>query len=276
MNRAKIIGLLAVLLFCWTITYAEKEFEVTNVDLSSTEWGPQMAKISVTKLASDYRFVVALSEVKFIDSVAAPSRDDKRVFIIGPTDMSKSAEENTIFMEVPFLVPLAYGEGRVKFELYNVVDTLDALLTSQRFYVKEVEFSVDTAEAFKALIDSGIQAPLFVDQSASFDSYFNRIISLLFYRGKTATEIANQCGVTPSFVHKNAQHLIKKGYLRFASKIYTPALTIIDNNRLEEILPEIDGTIDVVYDDLKKNLSQYDATLKELIDSKTINNDSFS
>ncbi len=265
MISIRLITVICILLIGLSATASEPDFKVGDAKLSSTDWGVQKASIKLTCLTEFFRFVVATAEVNFPGSAIDSKRFAKRYYIIEPPD--------EVELDLPFIIPGNIGKGTVLITLYDVVDTLDPLLESQKFHTREFNFNIKLPKPLRAMADSGIQVPSMVSRTETFDNIFNRLLMLLLHRGKSSDEIARLTGVTVGYVKKVSLALAKKGLLDLYGTIYKPAFVIIESDRAEALNPVINGAVDNIYNTITGNLVRYDSTVTALASKGVITND---
>jgi hypothetical protein len=240
------------------------DFRVSNVNLSSFEWGMQKADISLVRSDDDYHYIVATTDVDFSGKGTAPTRKIKKVFLAEPADPALPENDNTFIIKVDYEIPAAYGAGTLSIKLYDVIDTLDAILPSQLFYQLDTAFVVEEPEIMATMVDAGVQVPIFVEQAPAFDGHFNRILSLLLHRGETIESIAKMSEISEDVLKKRAEKLVKDGYFQVIQGNFHPLFHVIDKQNMNELKPVIDKTVDSLFMKLKGNLKRFDSTIAHL------------
>jgi hypothetical protein len=265
MTSLRLITLICILLIGLSANASEQNFKVGDVKLSSTDWGIQKASIKLTCLSEYYRFVVVTAEVNFPGSIIESKRFAKRNYIIEPPD--------EVGLDLSFIIPGNIGKGEVLITLYDVIDTLDPLMASQKFHEREFNFNIKLSKPLQALADSGIQVPSMVSRTETFDNIFNRILILLLHRGKSPDEIARLAGVTVEYTEMVSLELAKGGLLDLFGTEYRPSFVIIESDRAGELMPVINGAVDNIYKTITANVSLYDSTVEALASQGIITRD---
>lgn len=265
MSRILMVLLVFVLLTGISLADSDEYFNVVDVKLSSTDWGIHQATIKIACLAEYYRFLVATAEVNFPGNIVDSKRLTKRSYILLPPD--------EVELELPYIIPGNVGDGSVLITLYDVVDTLDPLLESQKFYARQFKFNIKLSESAQILADSGIQVPSLLGRAEMFDNVFNRLLILLLHRGKSAEEIARMTGVTVGYITKTSIALAKKGLLVSDGTIFRPTFTFIENEKVEALIPVIEETTDKIYNTMIINIPAYDSTIEVMASRGEITND---
>jgi len=241
------------------------QFEVGELKVSGVQWGPQKVTATITNQYLDYKFVVAEATVLFESRAQETSRYFKVNYIVAP--------QASTDIEIPIEIPGGFGAGVVQVDLSNVVDTLDALLAMQKFYSGEIEIAAEIPAPVVDVINTGVQAPLFVDQAGVFDILFNRVLLLMLQRGSSIKEIAAQCNTDPDFVKRIVNDLTSKGYIRREGNRFIPDLGIIDSGKVEPMVQLASAATDKIYDLITDNLPGYRKTFDELMQQKKITSD---
>lgn len=249
-----------------SVSLSASNFEVGDVDFPAMKWGDQKVMINVTGLSEDYGFVLAETEIRFLGDVFVSPRFFRNSFIFEPLSSAR--------LELPLEIPGNFGSGVTRISLYDVVDTLDQPLESQRFFEKEHKFDIDTPVQLKAVIDSGIQVPAFVDQTDAFDNLFSRMLVLLLHRGRSLDEIASACNTELDVVKSIASRLAESGYLKPVDTGFESNFAVIENDDISTLKQVIDLTIDSLYEIIARNLPAYDSTLRAMADAGTLTKDS--
>ncbi len=268
MRRFRLVMLICLLLSGLSAAASEEDIKVGSVDLSSTDWGIHKATIKLTCLSEYYRFIVATAEVEFPGGAIDSKRLTKRSYILQPPD--------EVELELPYIIPGNIGKGTVLITMYDVVDTLDPLLESQKFYAREFNFNIKLPEPIQALADSGIQVPSMISRTETLDNVFNRILILLLHRGKSADEIAQMAGVSVDYVKEMSAELAEKGLLEKSESFYKPAFVIIDNDQARVLMPAINKAVDNIYKTIVGNIGSYDSTVTALASRGIITDDQYN
>jgi len=256
MSHIRLIITICISIIALSATVLAQDFKVGEIRLSSTTWGKHIASFDLTNLGEYFSFVVATAEVDFPESVIDSKRLTRKTFIVQPPELEK--------LEMPFVIHGNIGKGTVLINLYNVVDTLDPLFESQKFYSRKFEFNIEIPISLKTIVDSGLQVPSIVNLTSTFDNLFNRIVIFLINRGKSLAEIAQSTGVEKSFIEKTASVLADEGLLDLQDSTYKPTFIVLENNQARAIEPAIDKAVTDIYSTVTGNIHKYDSTLTAL------------
>lgn len=265
MNFLRISALTLFLSLACMPAFSAGDFEVGQMSFSSTGWGKQNAMIPLTSLAQDYRFVVAVGEAAFTGEASGSPKLSRKTFIVEPMAADT--------LRFPVEIPGNFGQGTVDIGLYSVVDTLDRLLESQRFFSSQLKFNVEIPSGLKEFIPAGLQVPLFVARNSSFDNFLARIIAFLVHKGKSMEEIASICEADLWYVKTVATRLIDDGHLKLTPSGYKTDFAIIEEEQAKALVEPIRAAVDGLYSAIVGNLPAYDSTLKAMVTAGTLTDD---
>jgi len=261
-------GLKICVIFLFLVSGAfAQEFIVATPDFGSLQWGKQTVNVSVTNLVDDYRFVVAWSHVEFENAPGNSDRQSRVVMIVEPLQ--------TVKVAVPVEIPGNFGTALVSVTLYNVVDTLDNLLPTQKFASFEHRQTFQIPSTLPGDL-SNIKSPPYGHRWGDFDNDFVRALIVMAKRGRTALEMAEQTGVDTSVILSQLNGLTQRGYLKKADSLYAPLNAVIDTNDLTLLLPEVERTVEALYRLFQAKLPEYDRYLARLATEKKIARDGTS
>jgi len=255
---------IAGIIFCSSHPSAA-DLKVEDISVSSLAWGDQTAKIKMTNLSYDYKTVVVKTDISFDGSEASPRRSFKNIFLIDPIFAATVSE--------PIEIPGNFGNMKLKFTFYDVVDTLDQLYDSQIFSSKELSNSFPVPESMKPYLQSPLALPMFVDKSQLFDSQAPRYYLLFLKLGKKPEEMAGILGTDLKYINFMADKLAARNYIKRSGGENLLNIAIIDNSALIKLRPKILETIEKVYDALKNNLPGYDSTITSLVSQGKLTRD---
>jgi DNA-binding MarR family transcriptional regulator len=253
MERFRLLLFIFILTLAISAAASSEDFTVSDVSLSSTDWGTHLATIKITCLAEYYRFLVATAEVDFPGSIYSSKRITKKSYILMPPDQ--------VTLKLPYSIPGDIGEGTVLITLYDVVDTLDPLLESQKFYERTYNFNIKLPVKAQMMVDSGIQVPSLLGRTETFNNMFNRLLMLLLHQEKSPADIAQLAGVTVEYVDNVSKNLEKQRLLEVSDNVYRPTFVFIDEKKAAALKPAIDKVADEIYDRMVKNIAAYDSAV---------------
>lgn len=244
-----------------------QEFVAANPNFGSLQWGRQTINVTIANQVDDYRFVIALSQVEFENMPGSSDRRGRLVTIVDPLQ--------TMTMAIPVEIPENYGTALVTVTLYNVVDTLDNLLPSQKFASFEHRQSFQIPSTLPADL-SNITSPPYAHRWGDFDNDFIRALIVMAKRGMTPQEMAARTGAESTAIKSQLERLANRGYLKAVDSIYAPLNAVIDTNDLARLLPEVDRTVETLFRLFQTKLPEYDRYLARLAAEKKVARDGTS
>jgi len=233
------------------------DLSVDDLSLSSSNWGNQTVSIKLSNTGEDYKFVVLVSEVKFTDSSYESSPLVKVSHLIEP-------ESNNDFT-LPVYIPAGYGKVEIDISMYDVVDTLDMLLESQRFFNKIIQVEFEMPEKLKSAAGTQITFPKFVEDNSSLGNKMSLALFTAILEGKTITEIADLFQVDNGFIKSKIDEYQKSGLIISDGSTAIPNFITINKKQADAIKPSIDKAVENLYQVIVKNYSGYDSTLNALV-----------
>ncbi len=242
-----------------------EDLSSTEPSLSAAEWGAQSALFKVTNATEEYKNVVVISRARATSGPLKPVRYTRHSFLMDP---QSTREEN-----FPIEIPSTYGNIGLEIEMYDVVDTLDQLVVSQRFYAYKKELDFPVPDALKEILDLNIEVPVMGGKNYAFDNQFGRILGMLLARGKSPDEIAALCQCRPEFVRQYISHLTEEGYVESSEGGFRPRFITIEKAQAEKLLPAIDDAAVSLAAVIAANFKVYDSTLDALAASGKLTRD---
>ena len=252
MRQKLIIYYLAIIFSISLCSYAS-DLKVSEITLSSTNWGHQTASFKITNTGYDYKFVVAISEVRFADSKYESARFTKKAYFIE----SSSVNDLTL----PINIATGYGKVEINIFFYDVIDTLDQVFESQQFFSKSFPVEFKISEKLKSELVDEITLPEFVEDNVLFDNYFSRALLVLIYYGKTSEEIAELCQTDVHFIETKMKEYREAGLVNTNGSSADLNFMAIDKNQTEAIRPAIDNAVNNLFGVISGNFQGYDSSL---------------
>ncbi len=238
-------------------TGVASDFEFLNVELFSTEWGSQTVLVNLAYHGEFHTFVSGKTSVRYEGDKVRVPRWNRANALMAPGD--------TIQLKMVLDVPGNFGRGTAVVSIYDVVDTLDALLESHKIYSKEFNFEVEIPANLKAVLDSGVQHPVFADYGQDLNEQFSQLILIFLHRGMSLDEIAQELGVRTDKVRKQVLQLAGAGYVTRSEDIFIPSIAVLGADKIESLMPEIENTAGAIYSTVKSNLDSYDDEIARMV-----------
>nr|MBN2276136.1 hypothetical protein [candidate division Zixibacteria bacterium] len=265
MKSLGLVLLVMVSVLCFMDLAIGKDFEVGQAEITATGWGKQSLVVDVTNLAPEYKFIVAECELSFDDPGNPSARYINRSFIIEPGGPFR--------IEVPIEIPGNFGQGLIYLNLYDVIDTLDQPLASQKFYSRDFQINIPIPQSIQPIVEAGIQIPPLADLNEMIDNQFSRILILLLHQGKTPIQIAKLCGVDDYYVKYYISQLQREGFIKADGNTFKPAFSVLDSAGVAQMMPYINETVDGLYRVISGNLRIYDSTVEAMARQGRITSD---
>ncbi len=262
MRKSRTVLILLIVIL-WVVSIQAQDLTVSNIELPDARWGDHSIKVEVDNSGYAYKFIIAHTEVSFIEGILLPSRHYWQVVFSEP--------ESNVKADIPVYVPACYGKVQISLKMYDVIDTLDVLLESQKFFEKEVTNDFPVPSQIQNMIDIGL--PVLARQNELIDNTFTRILMVLLGQGKNVEEIAAMCGADQEFVQSTVTLLHREKYLYLVGERYKPNFMIIDNDMVDNLRPAIDEAVDQLYNAIVSNLPEYDKIVTEMVKSGQLSKD---
>ncbi|MCP4703157.1 MAG: replication protein [candidate division Zixibacteria bacterium] len=254
--------LLSISLSLWA-----SDLKVSDVTLSSTNWGDQTASFNLSNMGEDYKFVVAVSEISNVDGTGESPKFTKKAYFIEP-----SSEQELV---LPITISAGYGKIEIGIKLYDVIDTLDQVFDSQMFFTKVIPVEFKVSDKMKNEILDDLTFPKFVENNDLFDDYFSRMLLTLLYNKKSTKEIAELCGTDITFINSIINEYSEAGIISVNGTSAKINFMAIDKNHAEMIVPVVNKTIENLYGVLSNNFQAYDDAISSLVSQGRLTADKF-
>lgn len=265
--RQKIIINCVISVFLMSLCSFAADLEVSDVKLSATNWGPQTASIKLSNIGESFKFVLAKSEVRFVGGKYESLRTAQKAYFIEPS--------SNIDLTLPFDIPAGYGKIQIDIFLYDVIDTLDQIFDSQRFFTKSFPVEFQLSENLKKQIVDEIKLPKFVEDNILFDNYFSRVLLTLIYNEKTTEEIAGLCQTDTDFIKSVLLEYQESGLIIIEGSSASINFMTIDKSKAEAISPAIDKTVNNLFEIITGNYQGYDSAVVSLVAQGKLSSDKY-
>ncbi len=239
---------------------------VGDVDLSGLGWGVQTCNIELENTTDYLKFIVSNTDLLFEGVYTNPEYKMKKVYIIEPHQKIQIAPEVKI--------PGNYGTATIKISLYDVIDTLDALMPWSKFYEQPFIIKFTPSDAVLPYLQERVTFPPRVDVNPFFNNEFTRILLTLLGEGKSAEEIAEMNECDPKYVQLRITELMDKGYLTRNGDVYQTRFPFISKEEAEDGKKIADALSDTLSALIGENLKSYFTVIDSLTALKVFPNDS--
>lgn len=257
---------LLILLSQSSCSQEKPDIFVTDIELPNLRWGAQEAQFEATNNTELVKYMAVITEIKFEGSYLAPYRMTTRYYLLPPLE--------TIPIKPTVYIPGNYGRASIKISLYDVIDTVDVLLESQRFFEQPFSVKYYCPDAISGYFAEKITMPPMVDKHPYFDNEFSRVLLYLIDEGRTVQEIAEMAMADVSFVYQVLSDLSSHGYVKHTEKGYESLFPSITVKEAEAVKPLVEKTSDRLAELVRNNLPAYWKVLDSLIDAGTVSKDS--
>lgn len=208
MNRLKLILLCIVIVAacCQSSRAQSDDLIVGDIEMPSLHWGKQQFTLEVTNNADYLRYLAITFNIRFEGTYLNPSRLQRRHVTIEPGRTRKLATTIDI--------PGNFGAAYIDIGVYDVIDTLDALLASQKILTKGSMVQYNPPAEVLPYLQQRTTLPPMVDNNISFDTEFSRLLTLLLSEGKSIVEIARITSSDSAFVQSTLDSLVRLAYFK--------------------------------------------------------------
>ncbi len=266
--RLRLTALIAILLGAAASAFAAPDISVGDMDNPQHKWGPQVLSLPITNNADYYKFVVVKVTLQFEGEYLNPARGARANYILEP--------QKTIMVGVPVDVPPNYGVAHVNFEVYDVVDTVDALLPSQKVLNQAAQMRFNIPPGMVPYMQDRLTMTPMVDHNPYLGTEFTRAMIVMMKQGKTLAEIAKLAELDTTYLKQLQDTLLSWQFFGRSNKdsSVVPAFPVLSAKEAESIRPLVDKTSTDLAELIAKNLPAYKRVLDSLVKAGTLSADS--
>ena len=260
-----------VLVICYLFMSAgmvfgqQADIEILDVKLPEGKWGERQLEIKVFSHSEYIKFLVVKSELEFIDSEPLCRRETKSSTYIEP------GSEITFRPVVE--IPGNYGKATLRLELYDVIDTMDAILPGQELFDTTLTFEIVIPELARPLMGKTVFPPR-VDEHPYFNSHFVRILFPLLDEGKSREEIADITGTDSLYVQKCLSWMAGHRFLKHDGEAYQLTFPVISSDEAKKAEKLASKTAKKLAKVITENMKDYRPTLDSLVEAGVATRDS--
>lgn len=266
----RIIAVMTVfcLLFCIVASISAQEPEVTvgEITLPPLQWGKQQAAFELTNNTDMLKFLTIKIEIRFAASYLPPQRETTDHIILNPFESK--------MVNPYFDMPAKYGQTEMKVTIYDVVDTLDALLPSQKFFEQPFILNFRVPDQIFPYRSEKITLPPMVESHPDFDQEFMRILIMMLNEGKTVPQISEVAGISSVVVMQLIKELVDKHYAKLEGDKYVltiPVITMAEAQATRELVESVSDTLTAK---ITQNMPAYRSIIDSLVAAGSISADS--
>jgi len=245
---------------------AGPELSIGEIDFSSFRWGRQTAIFEVTNNTGELKFITVETKVQFSGTYLNPIRQTQSHYILEPL-------EARIFRP-SVSIPGNFGSAQITISLYDVVDTLDITLPTQKFFEQPFTIVFHIPDELFTYLNEKVDLPPMVERHPDFDNEFARILPVLLNEGKSVEDIAAMSKADTSFVQDAVQAMVEKGYVKKENGSYHLNFPIISVAEAEEAKKLAIKLSDNLAAKITNNMDDYSRILDSLISVGALDADS--
>lgn len=245
--------------------FGDEEIRIGDVSIPNLRWGQQRAIFEVTNLTEDIKFIVITCEIRFGGSYVEANRSTRNSYILEPLESQ--------ILRPTIYIPGSYGSAKATVSVYDVVDTLDALLDQQKVFEQPIILNYNVPDGIAPYTQERVTLPPFVETHPEWDNEMSRMLLVLFNDGKSCGEIASLAMADTSFIEGLAENMAKRSLLLTKEKGYKPQFPVILVPEAEEEKKLADKVSDSLVALVKRNMPDYDKQITGLVASGAMSAD---
>jgi hypothetical protein len=229
-------------------------------------WGNRKAQFEVSNPTEDLKFLTVESEIQFDGAYLTPHRRTISHVILPP------GQSETVAVMV--YIPGNYGRANGRITLYDVVDTLDIILPSQKAFEDNFMINFHPPEAIQPHLEIEITMPPRVDQHPDFDNQLSRLMLVLLSEGRSLDEIAAMTAADTAYIQEVYASMSSKGYVKEVDGQTQLQLPIISVAEAEQAKQIAEAVSDSLVTTIRTNLPKYRRVLDRLVAEGSVPRDS--
>lgn len=233
------------------------DVDIKTPDLSDLEWGEHQLHLTITSKAEDLHFIVVRIQADFPGIYGSDYRRTQVNAMLMP------GEELEIHPSV--VIPGNYGQARVSVTVYDVVDTLDVLMSKYVCWQEDCQVDFDPPSAIEPYRSTPIQLPPRVADHPYFDSELPRLMLLLIDDHKTEEEIVSLTGADSGMVAEVLSQLMSRNDVRSTDDGLRVLFPIIGQEQIAATEPIIDDLVEDLVTRVKENWDDYEGVIDSLV-----------
>lgn len=262
MLKAGRAAVFAIIVMALSVYAQAADFDITDVAISNMAWGNQTISFNVKSNTDQMAFLTTVIWLGYSGEDLVPQRVVQKSIFMEPMAAVK--------MELPVGVVGNYGTCRINVGIYQVVDTLDQILESQKIFSHDFTQSFPMPAGLREATGGGLMVPAYVDKTTVFDNHMGRVLAFFLYQGKSVREIAELTGASEEFIRQGIDTLESYGYAKKEGDRPVLTFNVITRDRFNKLRPAIDAAVTGLVDVLKANLPVYDSTVRALVEQGVV------
>jgi len=267
MSRRILSALLFMGLFLIQCTTAQTPNEVTvgEIKLERLAWGEQKASFEVINNTDYLKFITVTNDIVFEGVYLNPTRNKTSHYVLEPYQTRQ--------IEPVFDIPTNFGRAKMVLVVYDVVDTLDRILPSQKVMEQIFKVNIKIPDEMNPYLQNKISLPPMVGNSPAFDNEFSRILLSLLNEGRSVIEIAAMADTDTGVVASAIGKMMKNRLLTRKDSKVNFHFPIIANSEADEVKKLAEEVSDKLAALVKNNLPAYRKVLDSLVEAKVLSTD---
>ncbi len=266
MNLIKFILTILITIVPFSNVIAQPEIVVGEIELSKTKWGEMSIPIEISNNTDNLKFITIKIEINSHGATLSSNKNFHTNTYLIPFESKITYAK--------FNIPANFGQTDLKFTFYDVVDTLDEILPSQKFFEQPFFLKPRIPEKIYSYLNEKITLPPMVDNGSEFRSEFSRVLLLMVQEGKTTKEIAEIAKVDVEIVSKLLSLLVQSNYINNEQGEYSlnfPVITVDEAEVSRQLALE---TADYLSSAIKNDMPLYFNLRDSLVEEGLISADS--
>jgi hypothetical protein len=259
--RVRALALATVLLLAAAANVlSQPDIVVGELDRPQHVWGTQILGLPLTNKADYPKYVVVKSVLTFDGTYLKPGRGTRGNYVLAPNQ--------TMMVSVRLDIPPNYGTANVKFEVYDVVDTMDQLLASQKVMDQAMQIHFAIPAGMVPYMTERLTMTPMVDHNPNLGTEFARAMLVMMREGKTTKEIAKIAEIDTTYVRAFQDTLLTWQFLartKSADSAVVPGFPVILAKDAEGVRPLVETAATGLAAVIEKNLPAYKRVLDSMV-----------
>ena len=244
--RSIVGGILCLAFAAGPVSAQETDITIGEIDIPQFRWGRQPATFTVTNNSDWFRYVTVVTEMSFEGTYLSPTRFVRLHYSLKPGQKKNV----TTFVDIPG----NFGKAKLRFAVYDVIDTLDVLMESQKIFEQPFFLHFKMSEEIFPYFDEMVTLPPMVMNNPMFDNEFSHILPFMLLDGKSVSEIAAMTESDSDFVNTVIESMIRNHFLERDSsgvKPTFPVVSLAEAKSVKKIAEEMSDSLQAL---IERNL----------------------
>jgi hypothetical protein len=250
----------ALLLIAAFNAMSQSEVATGDMDRPLHQWGTQILGLPLTNNVDYPKFVAVRTLLTFQGTYLNPMRGSRTNYILEPN--------KAIIVGVRIEIPPNYGVANLKFEVYDVVDTLDNLLPSQKVMDQAMQIRFQAPAGLMPYLQDRLTLTPMLDNNPYLGTEFARVMILMMKEGKNVAQIAKLAELDTTYVRQFQDTLLNWKFFarsKSADSTVVPAFPVLRDKDAELVRPLVEKTSTALSALIEKNLPAYRRVIDSMI-----------